>query len=587
MSDINWNPQKPPLRRMGKWFYNASSASGQDPTLSATNSAYYSDARSFRFSRYGSKADLAESGSPRHDKEGWYNKTKKRIGSISPFSSLSRKRDHSFISEDDLQDGYDSRSDGYRSDSPHSSAPGEEIAINLEEDYGSLPASSIESHIPHELHNIAEDADGEQREEASIHSSSRTMDLSLHHPTPIRPQIFPGHVEDAWDEKHAEYGHIDNSQSQAGGHVASSRPDHDGEVHQDVEREVTREGGVDRRSIPHSSRRSLGTTSTTSSRQQIRSLFTNPASTVRSLVATAKGKLFHARASKSPYLMRKQGTRDLSDIYIRSSTGSATDMDEAPEVHPLRSHPFQEESRGLDVMSHWESVGADLGSHAVVRSEGGLHDTAADHHGSQSQGFSDLEIGVARSVGIRLDEDSATDSNATPLDVFSPDSTPASSNTSLQDSREDLSISSNHGDLRERRRDGIVFLDRSTMSSMLNDVLSGYPSSTSFFYSTDHSPIGLHKISQKDQRLSSVSHISKMRDNTPRLEVDYGPSWLMPDDSGRTVHEVLLEEQAKRDARLEDVRGKFEEQSRYLRDLMSDEGQIDVGDASYLSQYLL
>ncbi|ODO08672.1 hypothetical protein L198_00404 [Cryptococcus wingfieldii CBS 7118] len=587
MSDINWNPQKPPLRRMGKWFYNASSASGQDPTLSATDSAYYSDARSFRSSRYGSKADLAESGSPRHDKEGWYNKTKKRMGSILPFAS---KRDHSFISEDDLQDGYDSRSDGYRSDSsysPYSSAPGEEIAMNLEENDGSLPPSPIVPHIPHELHNIAEDADGEQREESSFHSSTRTMDLSLHHPTPIRPQIFPDHVEDAWDEKHAEYGHIDNSQSQAGGHVSSSRPDHDGEVHQDVEREVTREGSVDCRSIPHSSRRSLGTTSATSSRQKIRYLFTNPASTVRSLVATAKGKLFRARANKSPYLMRKQGTRDLSDIYIRSSTGLATDMDEAPEVHPLRSCPIQEERRGLDVMSHWESVGADLDYQAVVRSEGGLHDRAANHHGSQSQALSDLEIGVARSVGRRLDEDSVTDSNAAPLDVFSSDGTPASSDTSLQDSRDDLSISSNHGDLRERRRDGVVFLDRSTMPSTLNDVLSGYPWSTSFSYSTDHSPISLHKISQKDKRLSSVSHISKMRDNTPRLEVDYGPSWLMPDDSGRTVHEVLLEEQAKRDARLEDVREKFEEQSKYLRDLMSDEGQIDVGDASYLSQHLL
>ncbi|ODN79607.1 hypothetical protein L202_03549 [Cryptococcus amylolentus CBS 6039] len=512
------------------------------------------------------------------------------MGSILPFASLSRKADHSFISEDDLQDGYDSRSDGNQSDSSYSSyssAPREEIAINLEEDYDSLPPSLIEFHIPHELHNIAEDADGEQREEASSHSSTRTINPSLHHPTPIRPQVFPGHVEDAWDEKHAEYGHIDNSKSQAGGHVASSRPDHDGEVHQDVEREVSREGSVDRRSSPHSSRRSLGTTSTTSSRQQIRSLFTSPASTVRSLVATAKGKLFHARANKSPNLMRKQGIRDLSDIYNRSSTGLATDMDETLDIDPLRSHPIQEERRGLDVMSHRESVGADLNSHAVVRSEGGHHDTAADHHGSQSQGSSDLEIGVARSVGWRLDEDSVTDSNATPVDVFSPDRTPASSNTSWQDSRDDLSISFNHGDLGERRRDGVVFLDRSTMPSMLNDVLSGYSSSTSFFYSTDYSPISLYKISQKDKRLSSVSHISKMRDDTPQLKVDYGPSWLMPDNSGRTVHEVLLEEQAKRDARLEAVREKFEEQSRYLRDLMSDEGQIDVGDASYLSQHLL
>ncbi|WVQ76584.1 hypothetical protein IAR50_006256 [Cryptococcus sp. DSM 104548] len=96
-------------------------------------------------------------------------------------------------------------------------------------------------------------------------------------------------------------------------------------------------------------------------------------------------------------------------------------------------------------------------------------------------------------------------------------------------------------------------------------------SDTAFLDFTDScSPISLRTFSPEPTKTWSVSYISEVDDDTPRLEVNHEPSCLMPDNSGKTMHEVLLERQAERDERLRDVQSGFEKQNEYIKTLLGE-----------------
>ncbi|WVQ75941.1 hypothetical protein IAR50_005576 [Cryptococcus sp. DSM 104548] len=518
MSNINCSRPKPPLRRARKAFYNTSTATASiDAAHSATRSANISDFMPSQCSRYGSKATLANlEGSQDDNRDRWYSRAKKRVKSMLSFASRSRrKHDRSFISEDDLYSGRNSLPDDLtQSDTfSYSPAPSDEIgvAITLDEVCGDRSLSSlVDFHIPHQLHNIPEDPDGEQREESSLRFSVRpqsAIDHSLHHPTPTHIPVFPVHVEDAWDEKRAEFGYVDDLQTELEGDPASSRSNRD-----DV---------VDRCFVSHFSSQSFAA-STSSNRQQ------SPAPSVRPLPA---------------------------------------EDEEEREVHPLRSHPVQRGRQGLNTRkSHWASVGN------VVEYE------RDDLYGTRFEDIFDPKVGFGRFGGRSLNEEesatSASDYIPYSSGMSSPDVTPESSNTSPDSSQSGLPIPATKSDPQsDRRRDGVTEFDTSTMpNTTLNDILTVDLFTADFPDFTTYSFIG-HDISffPGSKRTLPISYISKVGSDTPRLEVGGGPSWLMPDDSGRTVHEMLLEGQAERDKRLGDVKTGFEEQSRYMRELLSDE----------------
>lgn len=98
----------------------------------------------------------------------------------------------------------------------------------------------------------------------------------------------------------------------------------------------------------------------------------------------------------------------------------------------------------------------------------------------------------------------------------------------------------------------------------------GCPSTTSFF-SGELKSVNLMAVAYDSASISSVAiDPSGWRDNTPRIKADSGASWLIPDDSGHTFHQAMLNSQAQRDERLRDLGTRFSRQGRYLKGVMKE-----------------